>query len=101
MYYMKYIKYGFGRATDQLCIEIRANRLSREEAIEKLHETDEGKIPWRYVPDFLDYLSISEEEFLSNLDNFTNKTIFACDQVSGKLSKDSEGNLMPKFRPSA
>jgi N-acetyl sugar amidotransferase len=99
--YMKFIKYGYGRATDQLCIEIRAGRLSREEAIEKLHETDEGKIPWRYVPDFLDYLSINEEEFLGNLDNFTNKTIFARDQVSGKLSKDSEGNLVPKFRPSA
>ena len=99
--YMKFVKYGYGRATDQLCIEIRAGRLSREEAIAKLHETDEGKIPWRYVPDFLDYLSISEEEFLDNLDNFTNKTIFERDQVSGKLLKDNEGNLMPKFRPSA
>ena len=99
--YMKFVKYGYGRATDQLCIEIRAGRLSREEAIAKLHETDEGKIPWRYVPDFLDYLSISEEEFLDNLDNFTNKTIFERDQVSGKLLKDNKGNLMPKFRPSA
>jgi N-acetyl sugar amidotransferase len=99
--YMKFIKYGYGRATDQLCIEIRAGRLSREEAIAKLHETDEGKIPWRYVPDFLDYLSISEEEFLGNLDNFTNKTIFERDQLSGKLLKDNEGSLIPKFRPSA
>ena len=31
--YMKFIKYGYGRATDQLCIEIRAGRISRDEAV--------------------------------------------------------------------
>ena len=54
--YMKYIKYGYGRATDQLCIEIRAGRMTRNEAIEALNKTDEGKIPWKYTPDFLEYL---------------------------------------------
>jgi N-acetyl sugar amidotransferase len=52
--YMKFIKYGYGRATDQLCIEIRAGRMTRNEAIEALKQTDEGKVPWKYTPDFLE-----------------------------------------------
>jgi len=99
--YMKFIKYGFGRATDQLCIEIRAGRLTRGEAVQKLLATDEGKIPWKYIPDFLDYLSISENDFFANLDAFTNKTLFELDQDTGKLLKDDFGNLFPKFRLSA
>lgn len=97
--YMKYIKYGYGRATDQLCIEIRAGRMSRNEAVEALQNTDEGKIPWKYVPDFLEYLDISQEQFLLNLDSFTNKMIFERDLESGKLKKDSFGNLIPKYKP--
>ena len=53
---MKFIKYGFGRATDQICIEIRAGRMTRDEGIQALRETDEGTIPMKYVPDFLEYL---------------------------------------------
>ena len=97
--YMKYIKYGYGRATDQLCIEIRAGRLSRQEAIDKLRESSQGKVPWKYVPDFLNYLDITEKEFLDNLDKFTNKMIFERDDESGKLIKDYDGNLIPKFMP--
>ena len=97
--YLKFIKYGYGRATDQLCIEIRAGRMTRNQAIEELQLTDEGQIPWKFVPDFLDYLSITEEQFLSNLDAFTNKMIFARDRDTGKLRKDNTGNLIPKFKP--
>lgn len=97
--YMKFIKYGFGRATDQLCIEIRAGRMTRDQGIEALKQTDEGTIPWNYVPDFLSYLSISEDEFLNNLDRFTNKMIFKRDDESGELIKDSNRNLIRRFFP--
>jgi N-acetyl sugar amidotransferase len=97
--YMKFLKYGYGRATDQLCIEIRSGRLSRSEAISKLKETDEGTIPWKYVPDFLSYLRISEDEFLNNLDSFTNKMLFERDPITGKLLKDSNRNLIRKYWP--
>lgn len=97
--YMKFIKYGFGRATDQLCIEIRAGRMTRDQAIDALAETDEGTIPWKYVPDFLKYLDISREEFLGNLDKFTNKMIFQRDDQSGALVKDDSGNLIRKYLP--
>jgi N-acetyl sugar amidotransferase len=97
--YMKFIKYGYGRATDQLCIEIRAGRMTRDEAITALKLTDEGDIPWKYAPDFMDYLGITEKEFLENLDRFTNKMIFVRDDETGKLKKDSGGNLIKKYFP--
>jgi len=97
--YMKFIKYGYGRATDQLCIEIRAGRVTRDEAIKDLRESSEGKIPWKFVPDFLKYLKITQKEFLANLDRFSNKTLFARDEGTGELVKDEEGNLVRKFLP--
>ena len=94
--YMKYIKYGYGRATDQLCIEIRDRRMSREEAV-KLVGKCEGKIPWKYVPDFLEYLNITKEEFLANLDRFTNRKLFSCDE-KGNIVKDKESNPIRRYQ---
>lgn len=96
--YMKYIKYGYSRATDQLNIEIRHGRMTRNEGIEKLKYTTEGKIPWKYAPDFMKYLNITEEEFLENLDRFTNKSLFKTND-DGDLIKDIEGDLIPLFSP--
>lgn len=94
--YMKWLKYGYGRATDQLCIEIRAGRMSRPEALVALKESSEGQVPWKYIPDLLDYLSVSEKEFTVVLDRFTNRRLFVTDQA-GKLVKDEKGNLTRKF----
>ncbi|MCG6199796.1 N-acetyl sugar amidotransferase [Psychromonas antarctica] len=69
--YMKFIKYGYGRATDQLCIEIRAGRMTREQAVQALRDSSEGQVPWKYTPDFLSYLNITKEQFIANLDCFT------------------------------
>jgi len=97
--YMKFIKYGYGRATDQICIEIRAGRMTREEGVKALKESTEGQVPMKYVPDFLTYLNITEHEFLNNLDRFTNKMIFERDEDTGELVKDISGNLVRKFFP--
>jgi len=96
--YMKFLKFGYGRATDQLCIEVRAGRMSRMEAIEKLKITDEGKMPWKYIPDFLAYLGISENEFMNTLDRFTNKKIFKLDE-KGRLLKNRDGSPCRIFFP--
>ena len=56
----------------------------------------EGKIPWKYAPDFLEYIGITEKEFLDNLDRFTNKKIFKCDG-DGKLIKDKDGNPVKRY----
>ena len=97
--YMKFIKYGYGRASDQLSIEIRANRLTRNEAIERLKNTSEGKLPKKYINDFQEFIGISEEYFQKVLDRFTNKSLFKLDS-DGNLLKDNENNLKRKFFPS-
>ena len=97
--YMKFIKYGYGRATDQLCIEIRAGRMTRKEAIEALRNTDEGKVPMKYIPDFLAYLDITFDEFSKTLDKFTNKMIFQRDEETGILLKDENNNLIRRYFP--
>jgi N-acetyl sugar amidotransferase len=96
--YMKFLKYGYGRATDQLCIEIRSGRMSRDEAIDKLAATTEGKLPWKYIPDFCSYLGISELEFHKCLESFTNKSIFARDS-DGSLVRDGNGDVVRRFFP--
>ncbi|MFH0754948.1 MAG: N-acetyl sugar amidotransferase, partial [Candidatus Omnitrophota bacterium] len=93
--YMKYLKYGYGRSTDQMCFEIRAGRMTREEAVKKVGQY-EGKIPWKHIPEFLEYLNITQKDFLDNFDRFTNRKLFLCD-AEGKLVKDADGNLIRKY----
>jgi N-acetyl sugar amidotransferase len=60
--YLKYIKRGYGRTNHLANIDIRNKRLTREEG-ERLVTEYDGKRP-PSLDLFLDYLSISEEEFL-------------------------------------
>ena len=89
--YMKFLKYGYGRATDQLCIEIRAGRMERDEAI-KLVRQYEGQLPRKYMPDFMKFVGCGEQEFFDTLDRFTNRKIFKTE--NGKLCKDSNGDVI-------
>tara|TARA_B110000014_G_C20124868_1_gene598346 strand:+ start:4255 stop:5394 length:1140 start_codon:yes stop_codon:yes gene_type:complete len=92
--YFKFLKYGFGRSTDHASIEIRYNRISRNEGIE-LVKKHEGKIPRKYLKEFLKAAEITEKEFHDICDKFTNVELFQTDQ-NGKLLKDKDGNLTLK-----
>ena len=61
-YFMKYIKFGFGRATDDAAHEIRDGHITREEAVSLVKKYD-GEFPKKYFNDFLEYLDITEEHF--------------------------------------
>lgn len=93
--YFKFLKYGFGRATDLASLHIRRGRLSRQDAI-KLVEIHDGKFPWVYLgcplQEILKDIDIPLEEFIKVCDRFTNKKLFVCDS-RGKLVKDKDGNL--------
>lgn len=93
--YFKFLKYGFGRATDLACLHIRRGRLSREDAV-RLVEKQDGKFPWVYLGyplgDILREIDMSVEEFVKVCDRFTNKKLFVCDS-RGNLVKDRDGNL--------
>ena len=61
-YFMKYIKFGFGRTTDDTSHEIREGHISRDEAIALIKKYD-GEFPQKYFQEFLDYIEINEDEF--------------------------------------
>ncbi len=93
--YFKFLKFGFARATDQLCYSVRRKLISRDEAIEKAKSL-EGKFPNSYLgkplSEILKKINLSLDDFIKICDKFTNKKIFKCDQ-SGKLIKNDNGNL--------
>ena len=94
--YFKFLKYGFGRASDQVSLLIRKKIISREEGIEIVRKY-EGLFPNSYlgksIKEILDNIDLSLEEFIKICDKFTNKKIFKCNQA-GELIKDDFGNLV-------
>jgi N-acetyl sugar amidotransferase len=95
--YLKFLKFGFGRATDHASIDIRNERISREEATELVRKY-EGKVPRRYLEEFLDFVGMTEDEFYETLDAFTNKAIFVTDE-EGKIVRDERGEVVKKVWP--
>ena len=84
---IKFLKYGYGRATDQLNIAIRAKQIKREEALKIVAEID-GKVKEENVRDFCNYLNISETHYQGIVDSFVNHELFL---------KDNNGNWRLKF----
>ena len=93
--YFKFLKFGFGRATDHACLHIRRGRITREMGLAIVKRLD-GKYPSEYLgkplADILSPLDISVDEFNKICDKYTNKKIFKRD-VNGALIKDRDGNL--------
>lgn len=99
--YFKFLKFGFGRATDITCLHIRRGRISRKDGIELVRKHD-GKFPWVYLgkslSDILAPMDMSVDEFIAICDKFTNKKLFATD-AKGNLIKDKHGNLQKLTDP--
>ena len=93
--YFKFLKFGFGRATDIASLHIRRGRITRDEA-KKIVLVNDGKFPWKYLgkklSSILQPLDMSVQEFISICDSFTNKSLFKKD-LNGNLVKDKKGNL--------
>lgn len=93
--YFKFLKFGFGRATDLACLHIRRGRLTRQDGLDAVKRLD-GRFPWEYLgkalKDILLPLEMTVDEFICVCDRFTNRKIFKCD-TSGTLLRDHEGNL--------
>ncbi len=92
--YLKYVKYGFGRATDNACLDVRLGYISREEAIRLVNKYD-GIPPKKAIKEYLKYTGFTQEEFDKIVDSYTNKRIFKRDE-NGKFLKDIDGSLVRK-----
>jgi len=73
--YLMYIKFGFGRAWSDACIDIRRGAMDREQAIALVKAYD-GEFPEELLPSYLDYFDMSEEEFWDTIDSFRSPDIW-------------------------
>lgn len=72
---VKFMKFGFGKATDEICELIRLGQMSREHGLELARELD-GKCHPRYIKMFTDYLDIPEDEFWEVVEANRNREIW-------------------------
>lgn len=72
--YMKFIKFGYGRASDHVCKDIRAGKMTREEGIEIVKKMDSIKSKDLYR--WLEYVGWTEEEFDSVADTFRDPRVW-------------------------
>jgi N-acetyl sugar amidotransferase len=92
--YLKYVKYGFGRASDNACLDVRLGYITRPEAVRLVNKYD-GIPPMKAIDEFLNYTGFTRDEFDHICDSFTNKKIFMRD-TAGKFLRDIDGSLVRK-----
>jgi len=78
--YLMYLKFGFGRATQDAGIEIRRGAMTRDQAINLVRVYD-GIYPEEYMDRYLEYYQMTKREFDGVLEKWVNKDLF--EKVSG------------------
>lgn len=85
--YLMYLKFGFGRANQDACIEVRRGAMDRSQAVQLVRLYD-GLYPEEYISDYLEYYQMTIEDFNDVIDNWANKEIF--EKVNGRWSPKFE-----------
>jgi len=73
--YMMYLKFGFGRATQDAGIEIRRGAMTREQAVNLVRLYD-GYYPEEFIEIYLEYYRMTAEEFDAVIDKWANRELF-------------------------
>lgn len=73
--YLKFLKLGFGRVTDQVCEAINAGTMTREEGLDLVRRFD-GRCDHAFVARFCAYLEITEDEFREVTDRVRNRDLW-------------------------
>lgn len=88
---LKFLKFGFGRATDICCNLIRRGIMTRSDAIERVKQWD-GQFPLTYlgipIQTILQEIDMTGDEYLAVETNFANRDLFDI---------GSDGLAVPKF----
>ncbi|MBA4196809.1 MAG: N-acetyl sugar amidotransferase [Chitinophaga sp.] len=75
--YMKFVKFGYGRATDHVCKDIRSGLMTREQGIEIVKKMDHIKSKDLYR--WLSYVGWSEEKFDAIADTYRDPRVWWID----------------------
>ena len=73
--YMMYLKFGFGRATQDAGIEIRRGSMTRDQAVNLVNMYD-NQYPHDFIDQYLEYYELTQEEFDTVLDKYANRYLF-------------------------
>ena len=79
--YLMYLKFGFGRATQDSGIEIRRGSMTRSQALNLVKMYDNG-YPDEFMDLYLDYYEMTQDEFDKVLDKYANRDLF--DKINGR-----------------
>tara|TARA_B100000767_G_C19714951_1_gene514512 strand:+ start:276 stop:1460 length:1185 start_codon:yes stop_codon:yes gene_type:complete len=82
---MKFIKFGYGRASDHASKDIRTGYMTREEGIKMVKKYDSVVSSDLYY--WLDYVNMSEDEFWATADSFRDSRVWWIED--GKWYKDN------------
>ncbi len=74
--YLKVLKFGYGRATDHACEDIRNGRLDRDKAKKLVKKHDLEELSAYYVDDFCTFLEYGKNDFFSFLEQFRDLNIW-------------------------
>ena len=94
--YLKFIKFGYGRATDHACKDIRAGHMTREQGIEMVRKYDHIK-PRRDLDRWLGYVDMTEAEFDRICDTFRDRRIWRIE--NDQWVKDNIWGTASSFGP--
>ena len=72
--YLKFLKFGYGRATDEVSYEIRRGRMTREEGVEIVDRLDH--IEPSVLDEYLKFLEMTREEFFGLVENMRDSAIW-------------------------
>jgi N-acetyl sugar amidotransferase len=73
--YLMYLKFGFGRANQDACIEVRRGAMDRDQAVNLVRLYD-GHYPEEFIKLYLNYYQMTKSEFDAVLDRYANKDLF-------------------------
>jgi hypothetical protein len=73
--FLKYVKLGFGRVTDQVCEAISSGAMTREEGLELVKKYD-GRCDGSFIRRFCQYLEIGEDDFWRVVERFRHEGIW-------------------------
>jgi N-acetyl sugar amidotransferase len=82
--YLMFLKFGFGRANQDACIEIRRGAMDRQQAVQLVRLYD-GLYPDEFIDQYLEYYKMTLQEFHQAIDKFANKDLF--EKVDGRWQK--------------
>jgi hypothetical protein len=83
-YFTTLVKFGLGRCSYDASQEVRNGKITREEAVYLVKKYDQ-EFPAMYFKEFLEYISISEEEFWDTIEKFRSQHLWTMDGNSWKL----------------